>query len=535
MKIIKDIEQGSEAWKQLRKEHFCASDAPAMMGDSRYKSRNQLLQEMKTGKTEEVSEAKQAIFDRGHQAENDARIIFEMDMLEDFPPAVCVELVEGMNLLASLDGLADPATAILEHKLWNDTLAANVSNEVLDPMYFWQLEHQLLVTGALCVYFVCSDGTTDNWMQMEYHSVPERREKLIAGWKQFAKDLIDYQPEVKQEAIVGEDAEAFPMITYQVEGSLVVSNIKDALPIIKARAEKEMSRVLETDQDFADKDKLNKATKEARAKLKDIISSVKGEFVSFKEFAETAEQIDSILQKMQSQGEKQVKEAKEGKKKNIIDGVDKKLVSYIDQCNEKISPLSLYNIMQKPLRPDFEGAMKNKRTIESLHNAVDSVLADAKIEIDQVMSRIEPNQIFLREHATEYAFLFNDVSQFINQETESFQAIVKQRIAEHKEAEEKRLEAERVRIREEEEQKAKKKLEQQQKDAEKIDEPAEEESVGQVQEDRISEGDNETQAIEPDVVEEPSFFDDLVQWASDSGVSKKQFESLVAIIDKHTK
>lgn len=551
MKIIKDIVQGSDQWLELRKNHFCASDAAAMMNCSTYKSRKQLLHEKKTGKVEEVSPAKQAIFDKGHAAEESARTIFEMDMLEDFPPAVCTEEIEGLLLLASLDGMADPATALLEHKLWNETLAANVSNEVLEPMYFWQLEHQLLVTGAECVYFVCSDGTADNWMQMEYSSVPERRDELIAGWKQFEKDLDEYQPEAKVEAVVGEEVESFPLITYQVEGSAIVSNIKEALPKIMARAKQEMERVLDTDQDFADKDKLNKATKEARAKLKDIVNNVQGEFVSFKEFADTALKVDEILQKMQSHGERQVKEAKEAKKRSIVDIVSKKLSDHISACNMKIKPLRIDGGIMN-ICPDFIGSMKNKRTIESLQNAVDGVLASMKIEIDQVMARVVPNQIYLQEHATEYAFLFADTQNIINQETEPFQAIVKSRIADHKDAEEKRLEAERVRIREEEEAKVKRDSERQAEEVrikderEKIDAERKRIKAAQVEVDDEEEEpviESQPAPVEIKAVPKkesliianvPSFAEEMAWWAGEYNIPLAATQALSDIMKRHS-
>ena len=44
-----DLIQGSPEWLAYRAQHFNASDAPAMMGCSPYKTRAQLLAEMHTG------------------------------------------------------------------------------------------------------------------------------------------------------------------------------------------------------------------------------------------------------------------------------------------------------------------------------------------------------------------------------------------------------------------------------------------------------------------------------------------------------
>ncbi len=439
VKIV-DVEQGSERWHEERALHDCASDAPVMMGDSKVRSRRELLHEKHTGQSKEISGYVQdVVFAEGHKTEAEARKIVELDLFEDLTPAVVAREVDGLMLMASLDGWTDDHKLLFEHKQWNAVLADNVKNQVLEPAHYWQLEHQLLASGAEQVLFVVSDGTEDKMVKMLYQSTKRRRSALIAGWHQFAKDREVYEPEAKQEVVVGASAEAFPVITYKVDVSMVESNIADVLPIIKERAEIEMNRVLDTDQDFADKENLNKATKATREKLKEIVASAEGEFVSFSEFAATAEQIDAILQKMQSQGEKQVKQAKEKKKRDMANDANADLVAYIGECNSKIKPLLIGIIMNGGVNPDFEGAMKNKRTIESLKNAVDGVVAAAKIEIDQVMANVVPNQIYLREHAKDYSFLFADVSQIINQAIEPFQAIVKSRIAEHKASAEKKI------------------------------------------------------------------------------------------------
>lgn len=543
--MIHNIEQGSDAWHQLRAKHFTASDAAAMMGASKYKSRNQLLLEKKTGRRPEVSKAQQAVFDQGHAAEAAAREVLEMELLEDITPVVMSAELEGLPLLASLDGFYCDGGMIFEHKLWNETLAENVRNGVLEPLHYWQLEQQLLVSGAKEVLFVVSDGTENKRETLVYESDPNRRAKLIAGWKQFAADLETFKPEAKQAAVVANDTEAFPLVQYRVEGTAIISNISEILPVVKDRAEAEMNRTLETDQDFADKEKLNKATKEARTKLKEAVANVQGEFVSFAEFSETAEQIDGILQKMQSHGEKQVKEAKEQKKKSIIDKAEKSVLAYIDECNDKISPLSIFRICG-PLQPDYAGAMKGKRTIESLQNAVDSVVAETKITIDQAMSRIVPNQIFLKEHATEYSFLFSDVQAIINQDTEPFQAIVKSRIAEHKQAEADRLEQERERIRQEEEAKAAEKAERERQEEERRMENERKEQQRAEQKDTADEitepeqpkvapasSKRKPDKVSPHVAKEQTFGEEMADWAEKYGVSEEAMVSLKNILERH--
>lgn len=442
---IHDVKQGTQEWHILRAIHFTASDAAAMMGESKYKSRNQLLEEKATGKTPEVSEAKQRIFDQGHEAEAAARNILEMETLEDYPPVVGAREVEGLPLLASFDGCNLATSELWEHKLWNETLAENVRNHVLEPSYYWQLEHQLLVAKneAVHVVFTVSDGTMEKRETMIYTSIPERREKLIAGWHQFAEDLANYKPRAKQEQVEGADADGFPLVKYEVHGTAIHSNLRDILPIVKERAKEEMARPLETDQDFADKEKQVKAVKAARKHLKDTAEEVKGEFVSFAEFSTLAAEMDSVLQKLQSHGEKAVKDAKAQKKREIEQYADDALREHIASVNEKIEPLNIARIID--IIPDWSGAMKNKRTLESLQNAVDEELSRVQVGIKQTFKLVWENLEYFNSQK-DYHFLFNDLERIVNQQSEGFKALVQQRIADYEaEQKEKREREERER------------------------------------------------------------------------------------------
>ena len=72
-----DLIQGSEEWQAARAKYFTASEAPAMLGLSKYQTRQDLLRQKATGHIPEVDSAKQRLFDRGHAAEAAARPIVE--------------------------------------------------------------------------------------------------------------------------------------------------------------------------------------------------------------------------------------------------------------------------------------------------------------------------------------------------------------------------------------------------------------------------------------------------------------------------
>lgn len=451
MKTHANLVQGSKEWHELRATHFTASEAPAMMGESKYKGRIALMNEKK-GVKEKVSDHLQKLFDKGHETENKARSFLEFETAKSFEPIVATLEVEGLPLLASLDGITEDHKTIFEHKLWNETLAENVRNEVLEPTYYWQLEQQLLVTGADRALFMVSDGSGVNREKMYYISQPERRSKLIAGWHEFKKDFEGHEVKAKQEVVVARKQDSLPLIQCSVEGLTVVSNLGKYIPVIQKLADEQMSLIFETDQDFADKEAFNKDVKACRATLKTQAAYIEKQFESLAEFNAYVKQADTILQKLQSHGEKQVKEAKETKKLSIVNIAQAEFNKHLAELSETINKVQITQIVI-----DFEAVMKGKRSFEKMEEAVNAELAKAKIEANEITKVIRKNLDELTELAKDHKFLFSDHDMLLLKDNDDLVNLIKARIAEHEKAEAERVEAERKRIQEEEERKAKEK------------------------------------------------------------------------------
>jgi hypothetical protein len=103
---------------------------------------------------------------------------------------------------------------------------------------------------------------------------------------------------------------------------------------------------------------------------------------------------------------------------------------------------------------DWAGAIKGKKLYASMRSEVSDLVAAKKVESTAIAYRIEFNLKTLREEATDYNALFPDTAQLVLKAPDDLMAAIKSRIAEHKEAEQKRLDAERDKIRAEEEVKA---------------------------------------------------------------------------------
>ena len=193
MQIIKGLQQGSPEWIAHRKNYHNASDAPAMMGASNYKSRNELLQERKTGFVKPISDFQQRLFDAGHETEQLARAILERELGLDLYPVTAIK--DGLG--ASFDGMTLDGKVIFEHKLYNESKAADIANKLIPRTDYWQVVQQLYISNADKCFYVVSDGTPEKraTLEVKREDIPQADfDALIAGWAQFDKDLSVFEP-----------------------------------------------------------------------------------------------------------------------------------------------------------------------------------------------------------------------------------------------------------------------------------------------------------------------------------------------------
>ncbi len=118
MKTI-DLIQGGPEWHAHRAQHWNASDAPAMLGVSPYKSRAELLRERATGIGQEFDAATQRRFDDGHRFEALARSLAEQIIGDELFPVTGVQWVPAVRRFVRRadDGWK---TSAFEHKPINE-------------------------------------------------------------------------------------------------------------------------------------------------------------------------------------------------------------------------------------------------------------------------------------------------------------------------------------------------------------------------------------------------------------------------------
>ena len=443
--------QGSPEWKAYRTTKRNASDAPAMMGESAYKTRSQLLHEVFTGMSPDIDPATQALFDRGHAIEDAKRPLAEKIIGKDLFPAVGSEGIYS----ASFDGITMMEDEGWECKTLNDALRAALpvsgpeGNDAanLPKMYRIQMEQQCMVSGASRILFTASDGINDDrhcWY------VPDLalRAEIVAGWSQFEKDLASYVPVDIVEKPKAAAIMELPSLSVQIHGEVLASN----LPQFKEAADRFIAAIktdLQTDEDFANAEATVKFCDKAEKNLELTKKAALEQTASIAELMRTVDHIQDQLRTKRLVLEKLVKTQKEAIKAKAMTDARDAYVKHVAALEAEIKPIRL--VVDGP---DFAGAAKNKRTLASLHDAVNTELANAKIAADAVAKAVRAKLAWCKEHANGYFFLFNDLQQIIYKSDDDFQLLVNTRIKDHKDAEAKKEEEARERIRKEEEAKA---------------------------------------------------------------------------------
>jgi putative phage-type endonuclease len=443
-RITHDCAQGSDAWHALRAKHFTASEASAMLGASKYQTRADLIKRKATGLAEEIDAATQRRFDAGHAAEAAARPIVESHLGDDLYPITMTADVNGLPLLASMDGLTMLGDIGWETKLLNQDLRAAVEAGTLDEHYTVQMEQQLMVAGCERIYFTTTDGTPENTFGVWYESNPALRERIVAGWQQFAKDVAAYVPESEPVKPVGVAPEALPALRIEVTGMVTASNLaafrKHALAVFGG-----IKTALHTDADFADAEKTVKWCKEVEDRLDAAKQHALSQTASIDELFRTIDAIKEEARQKRLTLDKLVKAEKENRKSEIVAQARKAYGDHWSALCRRVGGewIPAVGVLY------FADAIKGLKSLDSMRDKVSTALANAKIEANAVADRIDANR-----KTVEDASLMPDFAQVCTKAPDDFAALYAMRKQQRADAEAKRLEAEREKIRREEEAKA---------------------------------------------------------------------------------
>ncbi|KOA99538.1 hypothetical protein AE921_12005 [Xanthomonas arboricola] len=451
MKTINLI-QGTPEWHAHRATHLNASDAPAMLGCSPYKTRAQLVREVATGIGEEHDDATLQRFADGHRYEALARPIAEQIIGEDLYPCVGTE----GKYSASFDGLTLLEETAFEHKSLNNDLRACMRDEGngwgLPKHYQVQMEQQLLVSGAARVLFMASKWNGDELVEERhcwYASDAALRAELVAGWEQFEADVAAYEHVEKTAPVIsGRAPDTLPSLHIAVTGMVTASNLAD----FKASAMAVLSginRELQTDDDFANAEQTVKWCKGVEERLEATKQQILGQTADIDAVFRTMDDVAAEARRVRLELDKLVKVEKDNRRTQIVANGVQAVRDHYASINAGLDAHAL--AVPASLQADIGAVIKGKKSISSMQDAVGTAAANAKIAASQQAERVRANVRVLEMEMGTFAGLFHDRVQLCaTKSPEDLRNLITARITEQQRVDEQRLEAQREKIRQEE-------------------------------------------------------------------------------------
>jgi predicted phage-related endonuclease len=441
------VQQGTPEWKAGRKNTRNASDYPSAQGLSKKFSRAALVREAATGIEREFSPyVEEKIFPDGHRIEAMARPLAEKIIGEELFPIVATS--DDGYLGASSDGATMLLNTGWECKQWNIELAEAVASTGRVPeTHVGQLDQQGLVFGFERILFMVTDGTPEKCVHCWHTPTAEAKAKIRPTWKQFDEDVAEYQRVEKVAAPVADTIEDLPALTVQLVGQVTSSNLATFRSAVMDRIQS-INTTLVTDQDFANADKMVKFLDDGEKRLDLVKSQALAQTESIDQLFRT---IDSLKAEMRSKRltlDKLVKAEKESRKVEITAAAATEYAAHCRALNARLAPY----YMPGPVIAHgsmFGNAIKGLKSLDSMRDKVSVALANAKIEASQIADRIEANRKTVKDMS-----LLPDFPDICTKSLEDFSALLAMRISQRREADERRLESEREKIRAEESRKA---------------------------------------------------------------------------------
>lgn len=441
---INSMVQGSDEWNTHRAGSNNASELFLALGYRMYGlNRTMLIRKMATGISPEITRFQKKIFDDGHRYEALARPLAEQIIGKELYPITVSKEVVGLSrrLSASLDGSTEEGENF-EHKSLNDDLSASLDIGVIPEEYWPQMEQGMFINGATRTLFMASKwDENDNLIEEKhcwYESNPELRAKIIPAWLQAEEEAANYRHVDPAPVPVAEVIEDLPALTVQLVGQVTSSNLATFQSAVLARV-KSINTTLVTDQDFANADKMVKFLDDGEKRLDLVKAQALAQTESIDQLFRA---IDSLKAEMRSKRltlDRLVKSEKESRKTEIVMKAGKELGDYVVALQQRVG------VQFKPEVSNFGEVIKGLKSLDSMRDKVSVALAHAKIKANEIADLVEFNRSSVEDMS-----LFPDFIQVCTKPADDFAALLAMRVAQRKEADEKRIEAEREKIRSEE-------------------------------------------------------------------------------------
>lgn len=192
MKIYddEDLAQGSDAWLAFRKKYGTASEAAAVIGVNPWVPKTPLqLWEVKNGEREVKTNF---AMQNGNRYEDEAREAYQSTCHKIYEPCCIVDTIDGLPLMASLDGKQINGDSILEIKVpLNGScspLWAEMENEEELPIqYQLQMQQQMLVAQVKKCEFWVYDWKNKRGLHRTVKCDKAVQQQIKDAWKEYFK------------------------------------------------------------------------------------------------------------------------------------------------------------------------------------------------------------------------------------------------------------------------------------------------------------------------------------------------------------
>lgn len=183
MRLI-EVEQGTPEWHAWRRRRRMASYAPAVMSACLYNKPRDVVSFYRDGKQSASTPA----MAYGHEHEPDARA-YAANVLGEFLTPICAE--DG-DYGCSLDGITFDEQTIVEckapYKGEASPIWENIARYQSAGGYVWQVQHQLMVSGAAQALYVV--WTPKKQLHIFIHPDAAKQAELRAHWDALWADVM---------------------------------------------------------------------------------------------------------------------------------------------------------------------------------------------------------------------------------------------------------------------------------------------------------------------------------------------------------
>jgi putative phage-type endonuclease len=212
-----DIKQGSPEWHELRRTYYkSASRTPIVLGISPFKHKKQLADEILNDKRSYQNEAMK----QGVELEEYVRDLHNKNNKgSNYKPKIALD----GEYLASLDGYSEGMNRIIEIKV-SDLTYEEVDKGEIPKHYYYQIQHQLMVTRAKRGYLIAYSPTKKTYEIEGIKPEPEKWEEIKRAWDEFDDYLADFGSELTDDESLMQ-AESFIDLTN--EKAIIESKIQE--------------------------------------------------------------------------------------------------------------------------------------------------------------------------------------------------------------------------------------------------------------------------------------------------------------------